>query len=68
MGFGGVMNRIVVIAEKLCIGCGACVKVCPQRILYLDETDNVCRVTDETKCDKLRGCEQVCSTDAIQIH
>jgi NAD-dependent dihydropyrimidine dehydrogenase PreA subunit len=25
-------------------------------------------VTDETQCDKLRGCEQVCPVDAIKIH
>jgi ferredoxin len=25
-------------------------------------------VTDETKCDKFRGCERVCPTEAIKIH
>lgn len=62
------MNKIVVIDETLCTGCGACVNLCPKKILYIDEKDNVCRVTDETQCDKLRGCERVCPVAAIKIH
>ena len=62
------MNKIVVIDEQLCVGCGACVALCPQKILYIDETDNVCRVTDETLCDRRRGCEYVCPAAAIKIH
>ena len=62
------MNKIVVIDEVLCTGCGTCVEICPNRILYIDEKDNVCKVTDETKCDRLRGCERLCPTSAIKIH
>jgi len=62
------MNKIVLIDEPLCTGCGACVDLCPKKILFLDPTDNVCRVTDETQCDKLRGCERVCPVEAIKIH
>lgn len=62
------MNKIVVIAEALCVGCGKCVEVCPKQILYIDEGDGVCRVTDETQCDKFRGCERVCETGAIKIY
>lgn len=61
------MNKIVMIDEKTCIGCGACVRLCPQKILYIDEADKVCKVTDETKCDRRRGCERVCPTKAIKI-
>jgi Fe-S-cluster-containing hydrogenase component 2 len=25
-------------------------------------------VTDETQCDKRRGCERICPTQAIKIH
>lgn len=62
------MNKIVVIDENLCIGCGKCVKICPKRILYLDKTTGKSKVTDETQCDKRRGCERVCPTQAIKIH
>jgi NAD-dependent dihydropyrimidine dehydrogenase PreA subunit len=61
------MNRIVIIDEKLCTACGACVELCPQKILYIDEKNNVCKVADENRCDKLRGCERVCPVEAIKI-
>lgn len=60
------MNKIVLIDEEECIGCGACVDICPNKILYLD--DDTYKVSDETKCDKSRGCENVCPTGAIRIH
>jgi len=27
------MNRIVIVDDKLCIGCGACVSLCPKKKL-----------------------------------
>ena len=62
------MNKIVVIDQQLCTGCGACVKLCPQKILFLDKVAHSCKVTEETKCDKRRGCERVCPVGAIKIH
>jgi NAD-dependent dihydropyrimidine dehydrogenase PreA subunit len=59
------MNTIVKIDSDKCIGCGACVEICPNKILYIK--DNVCQVSDEKKCDKSRGCERVCPTEAIKI-
>jgi NAD-dependent dihydropyrimidine dehydrogenase PreA subunit len=61
------MNKIVLIDEELCIGCGECVSLCPKKILYIDEPSGKCKVRDESKCDKLAGCERVCPVQAIRI-
>lgn len=61
------MNTIVQIDEESCTGCGACVDLCPLKILYLDKETGKCKVTDEKKCDRRRGCEHVCPADAIKI-
>ena len=61
------MNKIVIIDESLCVGCAKCVELCPNKILYIDKTTQKCKVTDETKCDKLRGCERICPVNAIKI-
>ena len=61
------MNKIVIIDESLCIGSAKCVELCPKKILYIDSKTKKCKVTDEAKCDKLRGCERVCSVKAIKI-
>ncbi|MCK9526956.1 MAG: 4Fe-4S binding protein [Dehalococcoidales bacterium] len=60
------MNHIVNINSDLCTGCGACVSMCPAKILFIDASD-ICRVTDENKCDRLGGCERTCPTGAISI-
>ena len=61
------MKKIVEINEELCIGCGACVELCPKKILFIDKNTLKCVVKDEKKCDKLKGCERVCPTEAIKI-
>ena len=62
------MNRTVVIDENLCTGCGTCIDICPKKILYIDPMEHVCRVTDETKCDRRGGCEFKCTAGAIKIY
>jgi len=61
------MNKIVFIDEELCTGCGVCADICPKEILHLDKKTGKCRVTDETKCDELAGCEKNCPVKAIRI-
>ncbi|PIV12475.1 MAG: hypothetical protein COW11_03960 [Candidatus Omnitrophica bacterium CG12_big_fil_rev_8_21_14_0_65_43_15] len=61
------VNKIVLIDEYLCTACGKCVVLCPERILYIDEASNKCKVRDESQCDKLAGCQRVCPTKAIKI-
>jgi NAD-dependent dihydropyrimidine dehydrogenase PreA subunit len=59
-------ETIVKIDEDSCIGCGDCVRMCPQQILYIGD-DDVCHVTEHSRCDRLRGCERACPTEAIKI-
>lgn len=61
------MNKIVVINDELCVGCGVCIALCPKKILYIDEKSGKCEVRDESKCDRLRGCEKICPVSAIKI-
>ena len=61
------MNKIVIIDESLCIGCGQCVEICPKKILFIDVQTNICKVTDELKCGKARCCEKICPVKAIKI-
>lgn len=61
------MKQVVNIDDKLCTGCGACVAICPQKILYINEETGICKVTDQDQCDRLRGCEKVCPAEAIRI-
>lgn len=59
-------GNVVRIDREGCTGCGACVSLCPKKILYLDD-EGKCAVTDESQCDRLAGCERVCPAGAITI-
>lgn len=59
------MNNLLIIDKDKCTGCEECVKICPNKILYIEK--NICNVIDEKKCDKSKGCEKVCPTGAIKI-
>ena len=61
------MASRVNINNDTCLACGACVKICPQRILYLDNKKDTVAVTDHSRCDRLKGCERVCPVGAIKI-
>jgi len=60
-------QKVVDINKENCTGCGLCVSMCPQKILFIDKETGKCSVTDDNKCDRLGGCERVCPADAIKI-
>jgi NAD-dependent dihydropyrimidine dehydrogenase PreA subunit len=60
-------DKIVIIDEGLCIGCGKCVELRPKRILYIDNASKKCKVSQETECDRLAGCQRMCPAKAIKI-
>ena len=61
------MEDKVIIDPELCTGCGVCVVMCPRQILEVDADTGVCKVTDQSKCDLLGGCEFQCPTGAISV-
>lgn len=61
------MEKLVEIDQELCTGCGACVKMCPAQILYIDKAAKKAKVSNDIACDRLAGCMRVCKTGAIKV-
>ncbi len=62
------MEKLVEIDQQLCTGCGACVKMCPAQILYIDKTTKTAKVSNDKACDRLAGCMRVCKVGAIKVN
>lgn len=52
----------VKIDKAVCIGCGACVDVCPVQALSMEDDKAVC---DEAVCIDCGACISVCPVSAI---
>ena len=50
--------------KERCIGCGECIKVCPQEANSLSSRGVI---TDQSKCIKCRTCAQACPSEAIEF-
>lgn len=60
------------VLEHYCKGCGLCVEVCPQDILYLSETVNrqglhIIRVRAGVACTGCGNCVAMCPDAALEI-
>jgi len=54
--------------ESKCIGCGACVRICPPKVLSLDSKHRNHRVRiDDSRCITCFCCHEVCPEKAISI-
>lgn len=60
-----VLRKIIEIDEKLCNGCGLCVKGCAEGALQI--IDGKARVVSDTFCDGLGACIGECPTGALCI-
>jgi NAD-dependent dihydropyrimidine dehydrogenase PreA subunit len=58
------MAKVFVDAEK-CIGCGACIGVCPASVFKLENGKSI--VVNEETCIACHSCEGVCPTAAITV-
>jgi len=48
-----------------CIGCGECVKACPNNACYLDPEEGI--ITDPSLCELSGKCAEVCPTGATEM-
>lgn len=62
---------IIYLEEEKCVGCNACVKVCPAgdaNIARLDENGQLRIQIDDEKCIKCGACIKACAHDARHFH
>ena len=50
------------VKKELCVGCGLCVKNCPERAIYMVSN---CAEIDVSRCSECYTCVQVCPQGAI---
>ena len=53
------------IDKSVCVGCGACVGMCPVSAISLDANNKA--VVDESKCIECGACVGGCPVSAIKI-
>jgi NADH-quinone oxidoreductase subunit F len=57
--------RYYILPAK-CVGCGVCIKVCPQNAISLVEKKKPV-ILDQEKCIRCGSCEEACKLDAIGV-
>jgi ferredoxin len=54
----------IIIHPENCAGCGACIDVCPQGAITLNES--IIAIHDDEKCDECGACVYECPADTIE--
>lgn len=54
----------MIIDQKLCAGCGICVRACPNNAIFMKEGK---AFIDQEKCSFCQACAEVCPTGALQL-
>ena len=52
------------VDKSICVGCGACVQVCPYDAIKIDKDGK--SIIDQKKCKKCGLCKEICPMNAIQ--
>lgn len=59
------------VDESVCIGCGACVNVCPVNIIKMKDVKGEMKSSvakeDQSKCIKCMTCVNTCPVQAIKV-
>ena len=56
---------MITLDQETCTGCGICVKVCPRRVLELQNGKAV--LTAEERCVECGACQLNCPVAAIEV-
>lgn len=58
-----VLDRGIILDERECVDCGACVSVCPKEVFYLDSEWKIC--INEGRCVLCGRCIPACPHKAL---
>ncbi len=53
--------------QELCTGCGICVAVCPEDVLYIDKETRKATIKYPEDCVGCWVCESFCPCDCIDV-
>ncbi len=56
---------MITLDQNACSGCGTCVKICPHRVLELN--DKKARLAAEERCIECGACQLNCIDNAIEV-
>lgn len=58
---------IDILDEEICTGCGICVDVCPEDVLYMNEEKKKAHIRYAEDCVACFACEFFCPVECIEV-